>query len=139
MNDLDEVDDKIIKILRANARASLSSIAKELGISKTAVKKRIDRLVREGIISKFTIELSARAEVKALIFIKTTAKVRTAETADIISKLPYVDKVYEVAGDYDLVALVSAPTVEVLNDAVDKIREIQTVTSTVTVMVLKSY
>jgi len=139
LKDIDEIDEKIISILKANARTPLSRISKEVGISKTAVKKRIDRLAREGIISRFTIELSSKVEVRALVLIRSTAKGKTSETSEIIARFPFVEKVYEVAGDYDIVAMISSPTVEKLNETIDKIREVPSVTSTITVMVLKTY
>jgi len=139
MKDLDEIDERIIDILKSNARTPLSVIAEELGLSKTAVKKRIDRLVSSGVIRRYTIELSTESVVRALVFVKTEAKGRTTEVAQSVKKIKYVDKVFEVAGDYDIVAIVSSPTVEKLNESIDNIREVPHVSSTVTVMVLKEY
>jgi len=139
MKNLDEIDERIIDILKSNARTPLSAIAEELGLSKTAVKKRIDRLVSSGVIRRYTIELSTESVVRALVFVKTEAKGRTTEVAQSVKKIKYVDKVFEVAGDYDIVAIVTSPTVEKLNESIDNIREVPHVASTVTVMVLKEY
>jgi len=139
MKDLDEIDERIIDIMKSNARTSLSAIAEELGLSKTAVKKRIDRLVSSGVIRRYTIELSTESVVRALVFVKTEAKGRTTEVAQSVKKIRYVDKVFEVSGDYDIVAIVTSPTVEKLNESIDNIREVPHVASTVTVMVLKEY
>jgi len=139
VKELDEIDERIIDILKSNARTPLSAIAEELGLSKTAVKKRIDRLVSSGVIRRYTIELSTESMVRALVFVKTEAKGRTTEVAQSVKKIKYVDKVFEVAGDYDIVAIVSSPTVEKLNESIDNIREVPHVSSTVTLMVLKEY
>jgi Lrp/AsnC family transcriptional regulator of lysine biosynthesis len=139
MKEIDEVDEKILRILKANARTPLSTIAEELGISKTAVKKRIDKLVKRGVIGRFTIEFSSTSGVRALVFIKTEAKGKTTDAAQSIKKISFVDRVFEVAGEYDIVAIVSALNVEQLNEIVDRIREIPNVSSTVTIMVLKEY
>lgn len=139
MKEIDEIDEKILNILKANARAPLSEIAEELGISKTAVKKRIDKLIKRKIIEKFTIQLSSAFVVKALVFIKIEAKGKTTEVAQSIKNIPFIERVFEVAGDYDIVAIASALSVEQINETVDKIREVPFVASTVTIMVLKEY
>jgi Lrp/AsnC family leucine-responsive transcriptional regulator len=54
----DRNDLEILKILQKNARAPVSEIAKELKLSRPTVKNKIERLVREGIIKGFTIELN---------------------------------------------------------------------------------
>lgn len=60
--DLDEIDLKIINILKENSRVSFSEIAKELKLSRQTVKARIERLEKEGIIVKYTVKLSPSIE-----------------------------------------------------------------------------
>lgn len=57
---LDEKDIKIIKMLRKNARTSLSEIGKNIGISDVAVLKRLRKLEKEGVISGYTVTLNPR-------------------------------------------------------------------------------
>ena len=54
LNGLDELDQKIIQLLIENARISYSDIGKETGISRVAVKARIQALEKQGIIEEYT-------------------------------------------------------------------------------------
>ena len=58
MKKIDETDKKLISILMENSRKSFKDIAKELGMSVITVRKRVQKLVDEGIIKKFTITLN---------------------------------------------------------------------------------
>jgi transcriptional regulator, AsnC family len=54
LDGLDELDQKIIQLLIENARISYSDIGKETGISRVAVKARIQALEKKGIIEEYT-------------------------------------------------------------------------------------
>lgn len=139
MRKLDEIDIKIIQALKKNSRTSLSELSKELGISKTAVKKRIEKLVKDGIITKFTIETGTGGGVKALVLVKTQPGTDSASIASQVSSHYNVDHIYEVTGDYDMVVLASAETIEQLNSVVDEIRRLPGVRETVTMIILKMH
>ena len=98
---LDKHDIEILKILRENARKSISEIAKELKISRPTVKAKIDRLIKEGIIKKFTIEISDDFIEKGL-----TLHIRAkADSADIMEELKNLDaalEVYEIAHEKNI-------------------------------------
>lgn len=57
MAELDETDRKLIAALRHNARAALSDLALELGLSRTTVRARIERLERRGEIVGYSVVL----------------------------------------------------------------------------------
>ena len=52
---LDEIDSKILRILLEDARAPISKIAEELGLSRPTVRKRLRRLIESGIIKGFSV------------------------------------------------------------------------------------
>lgn len=67
-------DLKIIEILRENARTPFLRIAKALGVSEAAIRKRVKRLERSGVIKKYTIDVDLRKmgfEANALIGLDT--------------------------------------------------------------------
>ncbi len=71
---LDEVDLKLIYLLRDNSRLSISELAELLGLSRPTVKSRLEKLEKEGIIQKYTIKLSPeleRAENIVIMIVKT--------------------------------------------------------------------
>jgi DNA-binding Lrp family transcriptional regulator len=59
---LDEIDIKIINMLKENARISISELSKALKLSRQTVKSRIERLERDGVIERYTIKLACRFE-----------------------------------------------------------------------------
>ncbi|MDK2796199.1 MAG: hypothetical protein PWQ22_1609 [Archaeoglobaceae archaeon] len=59
---IDEIDLKIINILKEDSRVSISEIARELNLSRQTVKSRISRLEKEGIIEKYTVKIASSLE-----------------------------------------------------------------------------
>lgn len=132
---MDHLDWEIIKILRKDSRTSNVAIAREMGASEGMIRQRISRLRSEGIIQGFTITTSSRG-LKALIEVNIEVNVHTTEIAKRILALQGVEKVYEISGDTDIIALVDVTNTIELNEAIEGIRAIDNVTSTRTKMVL---
>lgn len=63
---LDELDSRILKNLSKNSRVSYVDLAKEIGLSRVAVRERIDRLVEQGIIEQFTVIVNAEKLGKSI-------------------------------------------------------------------------
>jgi len=129
---MDETDLKILRILRENSRIKYVQIAKKIGLSEGAVRRRIRKLLDENIIKKFTIETAA--EVEGIVLIKTEPT-KTGEAVSKIRKM--ADKTFEVSGDYDIAAFIQAYTIEELNKKVDEIRKLPSVLSTNTLIRMK--
>lgn len=131
---MDEIDMKIIQRLKENARISFSSIARELKLSETAIRKRVDRLLRKGVIRQFTVELNLG--FRAIVFAAVEPKVSCVELARKILSFEGVEKVYEISGEYDLAVFLSARSYLDANKTIDAIRSLDGVRSTYTVAVL---
>ncbi len=136
---LDERDYKLLELLRRDGRASYAKLARELGVTESAVRKRIARLKRLGVIRRFTLEYQAPGEVMAVILVKVQPPVQTPEISRRIMENTMVDRVYEVTGEYDIVVMARARSTDDLNNIIEYIRGIQGVTSTYTMIVLRSY
>ncbi|MCD6504645.1 Lrp/AsnC family transcriptional regulator [Candidatus Bathyarchaeota archaeon] len=57
MVEVDEVDLRILKMLQEDGRRPFTEIAENLGLSESAVRKRVQALQRKGVIKKFTVEV----------------------------------------------------------------------------------
>ena len=136
---IDEIDLKLLKLLKENARTPYSKLAKELGISESAVRKKIAKLIKSGIIKKITIEYELENEVKAIILVKTQPPIPVPEVSKNIMKIPGVDVVYEVTGEYDVIAIVRASGVDMINKFIDEIRSIPGVVGTYTMIVIRTW
>jgi len=136
---IDDKDYILLGLLKRNSRIPYSRIAEELGITESAVRKRLKRLIERGIIKRFTIDYSIPGELGALILVKTRSPKPVPEVSKVISSHHLVDKVVEVTGEYDIVAIARASSVSEINRLIDFIRGIDGVSETYTMIVLRSY
>ena len=130
---MDEIDIKILEILRQDSRTKYVKIAEIVDLTEGAVRRRVKKMLEQGIIRKFTIE--TKAEVEGIVLVKTDP----AQTRKVALKIKGVsDKVFEVSGDYDIAALIQAYSIEELNRKVDNIRGLPEVLDTNTLIKLVS-
>lgn len=133
---IDEVDLRILKALKENSRKPYADIARELGLSKVLVKRRVDRLVKLGIVKKFTV-VAEVGWMKAITLVSISPSIATSTIASKLLNIPEVEAIYEITGQYDVAVILSTPTRDKLNECIDSIRSIEGVASTLTMMVLK--
>ncbi len=136
---IDEVDRKIIEILRRNARTPYTIIAKELGVSEAAIRKRIDKLIKKGVIKRFTVDVELEDEVKSVVFVKVAPPYPVPEISRKIRNVPGVDIVYEVTGDYDIMAIIKGNSIAQVNKSIDMIRSIEGVAGTNSLIILRTW
>ena len=138
MSSLDKTDEKIISILKADARKAFVEIAQEIGLSESAVRRRVKNLVEVGAIKKFTIEMGLSNKTSAITLISVSPSIDTSKVSERLKSLKGVDTVYEITGQYDIVAIVSAPTIAEINKSIDEVRRINGVDDTNTVIILRT-
>lgn len=136
---MDNTDEKIIEILRENGQESNTAIAKKVGLSEAAVRKRIANMRKSGTIRKFTVELGSKAAISALCLVAVDSHFPSEKVAARIEKMRGVHALYELTGNYDIAALIEGPTAEFINAVVDEIRNLPHVESTDTRMVLRKW
>ena len=134
---MDEIDNKIIEILKKDARKPFVEIGKELGLSEGAVRRRVKNLIKNNVITRFTIEVDKGHSVRAITFITIDPGVPTPSVSEKLATLDGVEGVYELTGEYDVAAIVSANSVAGLNKCIEEIRKIEGVKNTNTVLVLR--
>ena len=135
---LDEMDRKIIELLLKDARTPYTEIAKELGVSEATIRKRVAKLMRNGIIKRFTIEIG-ESGMRAVVLVTVAPGHNVPEVAEEISRLSDVVKVCEVTGEYDIVVEIASPDTTSLNDTIEKIRNMDGVVRTVSMVVLATW
>jgi DNA-binding Lrp family transcriptional regulator len=135
---MDDVDRKIMAILRDNARESFTNMAEMVGTSEGTVRARVKRLTDEGVIRKFTIR-TAGSNVKALIEVSVTNNVGTSDVAAKIRSWDGVESVWEVTGENDIVVVADCPNTSDLNAIIDKIREVPGTQATRSRLILKEH
>ncbi len=132
---MDDIDERLIALLREDARTTNVQLAEEIGITEGTVRARLKRLSEDGVIRAFTIKTASR-NIKALVEVKIEVNVDTSEVARQVHDMPQVETVFEVAGDADIIAVVDVLTVKELNTVIERIRSIGPTISTQTRLVL---
>lgn len=133
---MDETDDRILKMLKKNARFSYVDIANSLNLSEGTIRGRIKKMIDDGVIKKFTV-ITASKNIKALIAVKININTNTSDISKKIRKLDGVETVYEISGDDDIVVIVNVENSDALNSIIESIRGISNTQSTKTSMILK--
>jgi Lrp/AsnC family transcriptional regulator, regulator for asnA, asnC and gidA len=137
-SDVDEIDEKIIQILQADSRRAFVDIANQIGLSESAVRRRVKNLVDRGIIKRFTIELGTSDKTSAITLISVASTADTSAVSNRLMELNGVKVVYEITGQYDIAAIIAAPAIVDINRCIDDIRKIEGVSDTDTVIILKT-
>jgi Lrp/AsnC family transcriptional regulator, regulator for asnA, asnC and gidA len=135
---VDETDEKIIRILQADSRRAFVDIANEIGLSESAVRRRVKNLVDRTIIKRFTIELGVSDKTSAITLISVASTADTSAVSDQLMNLNGVKVVYEITGQYDIAAIIAAPAIADINKCIDDVRKIEGVSDTDTVIILKT-
>jgi Lrp/AsnC family transcriptional regulator for asnA, asnC and gidA len=136
---IDAMDARIIELVQRDARMPNTAIAELVGLSEAAVRKRLDRLVREQIItlSAHADPLKIGFEIWALISVQTLAN-RTNAIAEHIARHPTVTLVGLVTGAFDIFVVALFRSTTELNTFVnDELRALDGVTRTTTSHVTK--
>ena len=131
-------DVQLLAVLREDARAPTSQIARRLGLSRTTVQSRIDRLQQSGVIAGYTVRIGAQveqAQVRAHILITVLPKKMPA-VVKALHEIPAVRSLYSVSGVHDLVAIGAVDGVAAMDELTDAIGAIDGVERTTTAVIL---
>ncbi len=135
---MDELDRKLLALLRADARELAASLAKKLRTSRGTVQNRIARMRDRGIIQGFTVRTRPELEanrVRAVMCIAIEGE-RTAKVTRALRGFPDVDKIHTTNGRWDLVAELDTDTLASFSRTLDQIRMIEGIASTETSLLL---
>jgi DNA-binding Lrp family transcriptional regulator len=129
---MDDTDVKILNLLRVNSRMKNTEIARQVSLTERAVRARIEKLTREGVIRKFTVETSPIG-VEGIVLVDTNVG-RTTAVKEKARQLS--DSVFECTGEYDVAVRLRADSLDELNRKVDELRAFPGVLRTSTLIKL---
>lgn len=133
-------DQKLIAALRRNARASVSDLAAEIGVSRATVRARLDRLIESGEIVGFTVTLRSDvrgAPVQGVILIAIEGK-GTERIVATLRGMPEVQRIHTTNGRWDLIVELGADTLADLDAVLRRIRLIDGVATSETNLYLST-
>ena len=134
----DKIDEKIIDFLKNDSRESFVDIGKKLKLSESAVRRRVKNLVDNGTIKKFTVEVDDVNNTSAIVLISVDSAMDTSKVSSKITKLEGIKTVYEITGQYDITAIISAPSINDINTCIDALRKIPGVIDSNSVIILRT-
>lgn len=135
---LDDLDRRLIALLRADSRMAAANLAKALKVSRGTVQNRIDRLLAKGVIQGFTVKTRPDAEAGRVRAIMTIAIEGEGSGAAVkaLRGFPEVAAVHTTNGRWDLVAELDVETLAEFSRTLDAIRQIEGIASTETSILL---
>jgi len=136
---MDELDRRLLALLRADSREPVASLAAKLKVSRGTVQNRIRRLMGpDGAIQGFTVRTRPEMEASRVRAIMTIAieGERSAAVVKALRGLPQVDKVHTTNGQWDLVAELDTATLAEFSRTLDQIRTVEGIASTETSILL---
>jgi len=138
-DELDELDEKILDILKSDSRISFVTVAKKVQLSEGAVRKRINKMLKNGVIKRFTIEVAPRKGIKAITLVSAAPSSSVPSLAEKIRSITSVETVFEVSGQFDIAAVLSGTSIDLVNRSIDEIRRLEGVSNTNTLIVLQEW
>ena len=127
---LDSKDLKIIDILKQNSRLPIRDIAKKTQLRPSTVHLRIQRLIKNNIIEKFTLKLNNEAIGQDfIVFMYLTT---SEDLPDSFFKNSYVKEAFGITGEYDLLLKLKFKDISEFNDYIIALRKNKAITKTIT-------
>ena len=138
---MDNTDRRLIALLRANARATIASLAKALGVARGTVQNRMARLEKDGTIVGYSVRLRPQVEEHRIRALMTIA-VEGNRTEAVIAALrgdPAVGALHSTNGRWDIVAELRADSLASFDQVLGRIRQLEGISSTETSLLLSTF
>ena len=126
MAEIDDTDRALISMLGQNARLPVATLAGKLGMARTTVQARIERLERSGVIAGYSVRLGDRAAagmIRSTVLIQLKPSAQGAVLAQL-KRLPDVESAHTTSGRFDLCCELRSTSTLQLDETLDKIGEI---------------
>ena len=129
---LTEKDEELLSILRLNARASVSDMARATGVSRTAIQNRLNKLENNNVIEAYSVVLGSEY-TSGLISSNVSLKVNPNLRQTIclaLRKVHQISHIYSISGEYDLLVTIQASTLEKLSEVLNMVCSLEGVART---------
>jgi DNA-binding Lrp family transcriptional regulator len=142
MRPLDDIDHKILALLRQNSRRTLADIGEHVSLSVAAVKRRVGRLERDGVIRGYTARVDSSLLGDAIEVVMEVYCADRTSPGDIRPSFEHLDEVvtgFTVSGEPDVLLRLRVDSVAHLEEVVERIRRDPNVVRTRTMLVLSTF
>jgi Lrp/AsnC family transcriptional regulator, leucine-responsive regulatory protein len=138
---LDPIDRRILALLQENAKLTFAQVGADVGLSSTAVKRRVDRLQRDHVIAGYGARIDPRAfgeGIEALIEIYCSDRTAPADVGESLAGMDQIVSAFTVSGEADAVVRVRVESIASLEHFVEQLRRDPNVVRTKTLIVLST-
>jgi DNA-binding Lrp family transcriptional regulator len=138
---MDDVDRRLIGLLRQNARTPVAKLAKSLQVSRGTVQNRLTRLERDGTIAGYTVRTRAQVDEQRIVALMTIAVEGTRQDA-VLRTLrgdPSIVTLYTTNGRWDLVAEIRADSLQAFDQVLSRVRLVDGISGTETSLLLSTH
>ncbi|MFH1255657.1 MAG: Lrp/AsnC family transcriptional regulator [Candidatus Diapherotrites archaeon] len=135
---LDKIDHKIIQKLLEDGRSSFSTIAKETSLTDVAIKKRVERLKRRGIINSISADLNMKIlGYENPIYVQIRSELsKNKEVIKRLKEFDYVLELYQILGEYNLLAKLVVPDLDSAEKFINRLGLLDGILDVKTLMIL---
>ncbi len=135
---LDKLDRKILSSLLSNGRESIANLSRNIGLSRTAVAERINRLEKTGIIKGYTAQIRVENEGRkaASYLLISCEKGKKNDVTNALKEIPEVRLTSVVGGSFDIIALIEAPDLQSIHHLCNEIESFNGIQKLDTTVVL---
>ncbi len=135
---MDDLDERLVSLLRRDARTPVAALAKTLKVSRGTVQNRISRMLRRGEIGGFTVRLHPEQDAHRVRAVMTVAVdgERSGAVVKALGGLPEVEAVHTTNGRWDLVVELSTESLADFSRTLDAVRRIDGIASSETSLLL---
>lgn len=138
MKQLDQKDRELLALLKQNSRASITTLAADLKVSRATLQSRLERLIQSGTISRFTVELAALEtsdQVRAIMMIEIAGALERGVVTQL-RRIPEIANAYATNGKWDLVVVIEVNNLSEFDRVLREIRQIRGVLNSDTSILL---
>ncbi|MBE6097284.1 Lrp/AsnC family transcriptional regulator [Schwartzia succinivorans] len=138
---MDDIDKKILKLLSANARATLSELAGEIALSLPAISERLKKLEASGVIRQYTTILDPaklNKHLMALMFLRFDNPKHGDRFAELSKAEPEIKECYYITGDFDYSLKILTENTGTLEKLLTRIKNAPGVVKTQTIVILST-
>ena len=138
---MDDIDRQIVALLREDARRSFQSIGSRVGLSPPAVKRRVDRLEADGVVTGYSAQIDPGRfgwGTHAFVALFCEGRMAASEVRAAVERHDEVEAAYTVAGTASALLHVRARDTSHLEEVLERIRDQPGVTQTQTQIVLST-